>query len=281
MIDNVAPISSVLPPSSSSLVVHCIPAFDDNYIWLFHRADGTHAYVVDPGTAKPVLDFLALHPQLVLSGIIITHHHPDHVGGINDLLSQTSSAPSSPTPVVYGPGHLNQVTQPVEENSQLHLADKIQLEVLTVPGHTLDHLAYFEPTSPLLFCGDTLFASGCGRLFEGTAEQMWHSLRKIKQLPKETVLYCAHEYTAANLAFAHAVEPGNEQLQKWRQQVDRLRQTGKATVPTTLSQELATNPFLRDTEPEVQQKAAEYARAQEMLTGHEVFAALRRWKDNF
>lgn len=254
-----------------SLVVHRLPAFSDNYLWLFHQSASRQAFVVDPGAAEPVLQALT-GLDLDLSGILITHHHPDHVGGIDTLLQHTRVP-------VYGPPGIYQITHRLDDGDQVVL-DGTRFKVLHVPGHTLDHLAFFEPETPLVFCGDTLFAGGCGRLFEGTPQQMWWSLARLAALPSKTKIYCAHEYTTANLLFAQAVEPENQALQERLKQVLLLRSQGQATVPSQLTEELATNPFLR-----VSQNSVRLAASSRGLpaggTDEEVFATIRRWKDQF
>ncbi len=253
--------------------IFAIPAFDDNYIWCLH--DGRNALVVDPGDAAPVQSALS-ERGVALAAIVVTHHHFDHVGGIESLLAQ------SPVPV-YGPaGSSPHIDRPMANGDSPVLLGTV-FEVLAVPGHTLDHIAYYATDvdgSPVLFCGDTLFAGGCGRLFEGSAEQMYASLNRLSELPAQTRVYCAHEYTAANLRFALAVEPGNAALQQRSQQVQRLRERGEPTVPSNLSEELATNPFLRCCEPAVREAVAAYASI-EPASAVETFAAVRRWKDSF
>jgi hydroxyacylglutathione hydrolase len=254
-----------------SLIVHTIPAFTDNYIWLFHQPNNNRAYVVDPGDASPVIEALN-RLGLSLAGIIVTHHHPDHVGGIHQLLDKY------PVPV-YGPGGITQVTHLMNDGDALHLAE-IEFRVLAVPGHTLDHLAYFAASEPLVFCGDTLFAGGCGRLFEGTPEQMRYSLSRLAALPSETLIYCTHEYTQANLQFALAVEPGNKALLQRVIQVDLQRQQHQATIPSILAEELSSNPFLRSDKPCVI-KAAEQYSGEITVSEDQVFTIIRRWKDHF
>ena len=253
------------------LVVHAIPAFTDNYIWLFYQSGDHNAYIVDPGDAKPVLDTLE-KLNLSLAGIIVTHHHPDHVGGIDQLLKKYQIP-------VYGPEGIPQITHILKDGDSLKL-DHVSFDVLAVPGHTLDHIAYFSATEPLVFCGDTLFAGGCGRLFEGTPEQMWHSLSRLATLPSETLVYCTHEYTEANLKFALAVEPENKTLQQRALQVQLQRQQSQPTVPSTIAIELSSNPFLRSRQPSVI-KAAEQHSGQTATSESDVFAIIRRWKDGF
>lgn len=251
-----------------------IPAFSDNYLWLFHADNSDQAFVVDPGDAKPVIAALDQH-GLTLAGILITHHHPDHTAGIDALLAL------NPVPV-YGPGggSVPQVDHPVSAGQAVHLAEGIAFEVLEVPGHTLDHVAYFSAASEALFCGDTLFAGGCGRLFEGTSSQMHQSLQQLASLPANTQVYCAHEYTLANLAFAQAVEPDNSTLTERVTKETQTREKGQPTIPTSIGIELATNPFLRCGEASVK-TAAENHSGQNLNSDAEVLAAVRAWKDSF
>ncbi|MFT4615306.1 MAG: hydroxyacylglutathione hydrolase, partial [Bacteroidia bacterium] len=215
--------------------IQAISAFSDNYIWLLCDREAGQAFVVDPGDAAPVIAALE-QQQLNLSGILITHHHFDHVGGLQTLCDRYA-------PVVYGP------CNPAIDGIQhaLVAGDRIEalglsFDILEVPGHTLDHIAYFHgPDHPVLFCGDTLFAGGCGRLFEGTPPMMLESLRSLAVLPADTQVYCAHEYTLANLAFAQAVEPNNQVLSERVAAAQATRERGEPTVPSELGLELATN----------------------------------------
>lgn len=252
-----------------------IPAFTDNYIW--ELDDGSKAYVVDPGDAKPVIAFLEAQ-ELTLAGIIITHHHWDHTGGIKDLLELWPGIP------VYGPANedIPEVTHPLKEGDTAHILGKT-FKIIDVPGHTSGHIAYYHESfedHDVLLCGDTLFSSGCGRLFEGTAAEMFESLSKLRELPAETLVYCTHEYTQANLKFAQAVEPNNPDIAARIKQVEELRAKGEPSVPTTLGLERKVNPFLRWDAPEVIAAANEQAGT---MTHEpvEVFAAIRGWKDRF
>ncbi len=256
------------------LTIQPIPAFDDNYIWLLSDPPSGRAFVVDPGDAAPVIAELE-RQQLNLAGVLITHHHFDHVGGLAQLRDIYS-------PRVYGPR--NEAITGIDQ--QLASGDNIEVlgerfEVMEVPGHTLDHIAYFhQGDEPLLFCGDTLFAGGCGRMFEGTAPVMHGSLQALAALPASTRVYCAHEYTLANLAFARAVEPDNGELTRRIAEAEAARAENQPTVPSKLALELATNPFLRCDQSAVLASLKSQNKLQGE-TGAEVFAAVRAWKDNF
>jgi hydroxyacylglutathione hydrolase len=263
------------------LQVWPIPAFDDNYIWCIH--DGSSALVVDPGDATPVLRYLE-QEKLTLSGILITHHHADHTGGILTLLRSVKSAIP-----VYGPVHdeIPGRTQVAMEGDTIDIAEpRISLKVFEVPGHTLSHIAYFANTQsnvpqPMLFCGDTLFASGCGRLFEGSPTQMSQSLAKFAALPKNTLVYCTHEYTLSNIRFALAVEPHNTELISWAEKAQSLRSQNLPTLPTTIGQELQVNPFMRCDQADVIAAAKEISGQVNLPTSAHVLAAIRAWKDRF
>ena len=251
-----------------------LPAFIDNYIWMFSAPDADAVFVVDPGDAAVVKAALS-ERDLRLAGILITHHHFDHTGGVAELADRGMP--------VYGP----RATELEAINHRLDDGDRIEalgyeMEVMAVPGHTLDHIAYYcsgvEPG--VLFCGDTLFAGGCGRLFEGDARQMWNSLRRMAELPEDTLIYPAHEYTLSNLDFAARVEPHSQELRKRREIERRKREAGRETLPTSLALELATNPFLRCTEPVPIAAASRHGGVDLAAAApHEVFAELRRWKD--
>ena len=255
------------------LTVLTVPAFDDNYLWLIH--DGRHAAVVDPGAAEPILAVLAAH-GLSLVAILLTHHPADHIGGVPRLL-QHADVP------VFGPAHENIgcVTHPLVEGAVVSVPElDLQLSVLDVPGHTRGHIAYVATDQDWLFCGDTLFAGGCGRLFEGTPQQMCASLAKLSALPGPTKVYCAHEYTLSNLRFAMAVEPGNAVLVERMAREQAKRARGEPTVPTTIALEQATNPFLRYRETAI----VERLMAENRVDDKEpiaAFAALREWKNAF
>ena len=259
-----------------------ISAFQDNYIWLF-TLNG-QAWVVDPGDAAPVIEVLSQN-QYTLAGILVTHHHNDHIGGIPALLDWARNQDQVVS--VYAPVNesISTRTHSVSEGDQIEIAPGIELSVIEVPGHTAGHIAYYLPESvqnpqSRVFCGDTLFASGCGRLFEGTAEQMSRSLNKLANLPLNTLVCCAHEYTQSNVRFALAVEPNNQDLLNWSEKVALLRLDNQATVPTRLADELLCNPFLRCTKPDVI-AAARVQSGLELTDPIAVFAALRSWKDIF
>ncbi|MEP5763132.1 MAG: hydroxyacylglutathione hydrolase [Halieaceae bacterium] len=256
-----------------------IPAFSDNYIWCLNDPADKAAVVVDPGDGRAVLEALAAR-GLELAGIMITHHHFDHTGGIDTLLAE-SDVP------VYGPHNptIQQVSQRFGQGDAVTILG-VEFSVLEVPGHTLDHIAFYsageqsQGRQPILFCGDTLFAGGCGRLFEGDAPMMHASLAQLAALPATTRVYCAHEYTLANLAFAVAVEPANEELLRRIERDSQSREQALPTVPSSLELELATNPFLRCGDAAV----AAQMQQRDGINGDDpvaVFAAVRAWKDNF
>lgn len=253
------------------LDVHAIPAFTDNYLWLLSR--GSDAVIVDPGDAAPVLQVLEQR-GLNLKAILITHWHPDHIAGIGKLL-QSYAVP------VYGPraefSKIPQLTNLLDDNDHITVLGQT-FEVMAVPGHTLGHIAYYADDQ--LFCGDTLFSAGCGRLFEGTPQQMHTSLSRLGALPEVTQVYCTHEYTLSNLAFAVAVEPNNPALMERLATVRTLRAQNQPSLPTTLKIERASNPFLRTDSPDVIAAAIQQS-GQTELKADQVFAILRRWKDGF
>jgi hydroxyacylglutathione hydrolase len=250
-----------------------LPAFADNYIWMLH--DGVRAVVVDPGDAAPVQVALD-EADLELVAILVTHHHPDHVGGVNDLRPRLRGP-------VYGPAldPMPQPCQALSDNDRIEILG-LRFRVLHVPGHTLGHIAYAQADaveSPLLFCGDTLFSGGCGRLFEGTPDQMSHSLSRLAALASDTRVCCAHEYTLSNLRFAAAVEPHNADLAAYTAQCQARRQLQQPTLPATLEIERRINPFLRCREPTV--VAAAQARGALNSDAVSIFASLREWKNHF
>jgi hydroxyacylglutathione hydrolase len=253
------------------LAIHAVPAFNDNYLWVIEYHG--RAAVVDPGDAAPIGRFLDAH-GLELTAILATHHHGDHVGGLASLKARWGCP-------AFGPAGeaIAGLDQRLGEGDRIEVPGLgLELSVLDVPGHTAGHIAYVG--EGVVFCGDTLFACGCGRLFEGTAAQMSVSLGKLAALPADTRAYCAHEYTLANIRFAQAVEPGNAALAARRERDQDKRDRGEPTVPSTMADERATNPFLRCGEPEVVASASR--RAGRALSGPvEVFATLREWKNNF
>lgn len=251
-----------------------LPAFQDNYLWLLH--DGQRALVVDPGDAQPVLAYLE-RSGLQLEAILVTHHHPDHIGGVDVLRDATGAR-------VWGPAR-ERIPEPVHRLAEGDTVNVLGLtfRVLDVPGHTAGHIAYYCEQidgAPLLFCGDTLFSGGCGRLFEGTPAQMLASLSKLAALPDATRVCCTHEYTLANLKFAKAVEPGNDELLHYSEHCERLRAQGLPTLPSSIGREKRINPFLRTRQAAVAQAAQAHGAAD---PGDEVavFAAIREWKNEF
>lgn len=258
-----------------------LPTFSDNYIWMLHNEQ--EAIVVDPGVATPVIDVLR-HYHLQLTAILITHHHADHTGGTEELRPYLKDPHA-----VFGPAkeEIPQPYQPMDASSALNLLG-LNIQVLDVPGHTAGHIAFYIPEQQLkdkstfdaiVFTGDTLFSGGCGRLFEGTAQQMFTSLEQLAALPASTKIYCAHEYTLSNLRFALAVTPKDTALQVYITQCETLRAQNKPTIPSTIERELQINPFLRSHNPTII-KSVQFIEpnAKDPV---EIFAALRRWKDNF
>lgn len=254
----------------SELVIRQIPVLRDNYVYLVHDPDQGATGVVDPSVAEPVLRALE-ETGWRLTHILNTHHHADHTGGNLEIKQATGC-------VVVGPradrARIPGIDIEVGEGETYALGAQVA-RVFDVPGHTRGHIAYWFPDSRALFCGDTMFIMGCGRLFEGTPEQMWRSLGKFKTLPPETRVYCAHEYTQSNARFALTVEPQNGALVARAREIDAMRAAGRSTVPGTLGEELATNPFLRADRPELQ--AAVGAPGDAVAA----FAAIRRRKDEF
>ena len=252
------------------LNVEPIKAYIDNYIWLVSTNEGS--IVVDPGESKEILNLIDTN-QIDLKGVLITHHHYDHTNGLLDLTNKMNLE-------VYGPKKIEGINNIVKESDKFSLIG-IDFEVIEIPGHTLDHLAFYSSNNrdPILFCGDTLFAGGCGRVFEGTFEQMFESLKKISNYPKETKIFCGHEYTLSNLKFALEVDEDNKQLADEYINVKKLISSDIPSLPTNLNKELKVNPFLRCNEINIKNKVIDkFDIIDDEL---EIFTALRKWKDNF
>lgn len=254
------------------LSVRAIPAFEDNYIWLVQSPVNHKALIIDPGDAQPVLHELK-HHQLTLAAVLVTHNHHDHIGGIDQLLSEYPAAIYGPTAGVI----LNSINV-VGDNAVIKVVDFPDIIVLQVAGHTSDHIAFLIEDS--LFCGDTLFGAGCGRLLGGTAPQLFQSLQLLAQLPPSTKVYCTHEYTHANLQFALEVEPSNLLLQQRVTETQALRKAKQPSLPSTIALELATNPFLRCEQAEIIRSVEKHSN-QSLNSPIETFTALRKWKDQY
>lgn len=244
-----------------------IPALRDNYIWCLH--DNKQCIIVDPGDAVPVLRILE-EQGLTLRAVLITHHHYDHTNGITELLNHRQVP-------IYGPSDFMQTTIAVSNLKSITIAvPEISFDILRVPGHTIDHIAYYS--QGIVFTGDTLFTAGCGRIFEGTALQMYTSLQTLQQLPDNTLVYCGHEYTENNLKFALEVEPNNFKIKERLLKTQALRRKNQPTVPATLANEKATNPFLRTAEKEVIAAASKYC-GQALTDPIKVLSVIRAWKN--
>ncbi len=253
------------------LEIEIVPALNDNYIYLIHDPVANETAVVDPAQAEPVLELLA-NKSWTLNYILNTHHHWDHVDGNRELKDKTGCTVIGS---VYDKARIPAIDRSVDENSKLSLGDHA-IQVIETPGHTLGHVVYYFAEDKALFCGDTLFSLGCGRLFEGSAEQLWQSLQKLKKLPPDTRIYCAHEYTEVNALFAQKVERDNAELLHFKNKVRDLRAQNLPSLPSLLADELACNPFLREHSRSIQQYVCG-----ENTSALEVFSALRRLKDSF
>lgn len=253
--------------------IEAIPAFKDNYIWCGMSSQGS-AFLVDPGEAEGPLNFIKTH-QLKLTDILLTHHHWDHSGGVEEIKKHHNHVR------VWGGEEKNRllITDFIEDQQKISLWNgKITLQALAIPGHTEGHFAFYN--EQMVFTGDTLFSAGCGRIFEGTAEEMYRSLQRLAALPKALKIYCGHEYTLQNLHFAKQVDPKNEIIKRYLTKVKTWRDAHQASLPSTMEIELAINPFLRCEEAKIKHSVEKYY-GQCFHSPLEVFAALRRWKDNF
>lgn len=249
-----------------------IPALSDNYIWLLRQDASQSVCVVDPGEAAPVIELLE-REKLHLDTILITHHHQDHTGGLKALIKRYS-------PRVIGPANptIEGIDEEVGEGDEVRIMGRL-FEVMATPGHTLDHISYYTPGIPaLLFCGDTLFCAGCGRLFEGSPAQMLASLNRFAELPEDTLVFAAHEYTQANLEFARAADPDNADVSYALQECEKARALDRPTLPSNIGRELAINPYLRVGTASVRQAAATQGVNTDDL---ETFTTLREWKNRF
>jgi hydroxyacylglutathione hydrolase len=264
--------------STTNIKVSMIKAFSDNYIWAISSNLGQKMALVDPGDADVCINFIE-QEQMQLSSILITHHHADHIGGINKLVEYCKNKQWPLT--IYGPESENipHCDVALNDSHTVKLADvDLEFSIIDLPGHTSGHIAYLSQDN--LFCGDTLFSGGCGRLFEGTPSQMLSSLEKLSALPECTRVYCAHEYTQANLNFALTVEPCNTELVHYYNQVLQKREQGIATIPSSIMLENKINPFLRCNEPSLMTSAAEFS-SNKVNNKLQTFTIIRAWKDNF
>ncbi|NVK72396.1 MAG: hydroxyacylglutathione hydrolase [Oceanospirillaceae bacterium] len=256
------------------MTIFPLPAFDDNYIWIIQDKDSSSIWAVDPGMADVVLDYCHKHEKKLV-GILITHHHKDHTGGVAELKQHTNCH-------VYGPKHLTElVTHSVEDKDLVKVFSQ-NFHVLATPGHTLDHLCYFsEQDEPILFSGDTLFKGGCGRIMEGTPKQMLEAMQKISDLPDHTLIYGTHEYTLANYRFALSLEPDNLSLVNSNLECQELRSKNLPTLPTRLNLEKKTNPFLRSHIEPLKIQAAQQLNEKPAKNPIDSFSQVRRAKDSF
>ena len=253
------------------LSIKPIKALSDNYIWLVTTNEGS--IVVDPGESKHIVDLIKSN-KIDLEGILITHHHYDHTNGIEEILKYKKVE-------VYGPkNNVNLITKRVKQNDVFNLIG-LSFEVIETPGHTLDHIAFycFENGKSILFCGDTLFSGGCGRVFEGTYSQMYESLKKLSKLPEDTQIFCGHEYTSSNLQFACAVEPNNQFIKKYNEEIIEKTKNGVPSLPSSLKIEYMINPFIRCNEQNLIDNINK--KFGEVTSEIEIFSTLRKWKDNF
>ena len=254
--------------------IQSIKAYSDNYIWLITTNEGN--LVIDPGEAAPVINYMHQH-SLGLTDILITHHHYDHVGGVIELKKDIAGK-------VIGPQ--NDQIEGLDEHVIQGMVVKscgLKFNVIEIPGHTLDHIAYYlaDPQQPRLFCGDTLFSGGCGRVFEGTHEQMYQSLEKLKDLPDNTLVYSAHEYTLANLQFAKEVEVNNYYISEYIEVCQKKIELDLPTLPSSIAIEKKVNPFMRCSETSLRQSISQAMLSSETASDSEIFAYLREWKDSF
>ena len=258
------------------LTIHPVPILNDNYTWIIKSNDSDSVYVVDPGEYEPVARFLTTHNWKV-EALLITHSHRDHTGGIDQLLA------THPAPVI-GPNcsAIPQITQVVDRHSSLHLWNKLAVKVLETPGHLPEHICFYISIRDqnILFCGDIMFSSGCGKNFVGTFKEFLSSLKQLSDLPENCNAYCAHEYTLSNIKFALTIEPENENLHAKRESVEKKRASGLPSLPTTIGNELKTNPFMRCALESVKASAEHYA-GRKLANESEVFGVLRKWKDVF
>ena len=253
------------------LSIKPIKALSDNYIWLVTTIEGS--IVIDPGESKQIIDLIKSN-EIDLEGILITHHHYDHTNGIEEILKYKKTE-------VYGPkNNINLITKRVKQNDVFNLIG-LKFEVIETPGHTLDHIAFycFKDGKSFLFCGDTLFSGGCGRVFEGTYSQMYKSLKKLSKLPEDTQIFCGHEYTSSNLHFACAVEPNNQFIKKYNEEIIEKTKNGVPSLPSSLKIEQMINPFIRCNEENLIDNINK--KFGEVSSEIEIFSTLRKWKDDF